>query len=152
MRLLILLLFLTGCLSKKDTPVNIHPELEPYVFEFIEDAKKFNKHFHLERITIDIINAPPSHVNWEAVCYPNPSHPRIYFYKKYYNLYKKRKRFNQIKATMYHELGHCILGRKHNDAETLGFKHSLMNSYGISDKAFVSYQDYYLNELFTIFP
>ncbi len=57
------------------------------------------------------------------------------------------------KALIYHELGHCILNRGHDDAyipsATYGsIPRSIMNSYLRYELAYPDLQPYYINELF----
>lgn len=51
---------------------------------------------------------------------------------------------------VFHELGHCLLGRGHNNvSHNDGRKESLMNSYIFSQSTYRAYRDEYLKELFT---
>lgn len=59
----------------------------------------------------------------------------------------------QRKALIYHELGHCILNRGHDDSyiasNTYGsIPKSIMNSYLMDELAYPSLQAYYTDELF----
>ena len=56
---------------------------------------------------------------------------------------------NEREPLMFHELGHCVLHRKHK-AEQMqtGVPSSLMNPYTIPDYTYANYHDYYLNELY----
>lgn len=49
---------------------------------------------------------------------------------------------------LFHELGHCVLRRKHNAGLTKGLPVSMMNPYTIGDGVYLSQHDYYLRELF----
>lgn len=51
---------------------------------------------------------------------------------------------------VYHELGHCLLGRSHNESKRSdGSPLSVMSSKQIAEKTFVDAYEYYLRELFT---
>lgn len=54
-------------------------------------------------------------------------------------------------AVLFHELGHCLLGRKHlNDVDTTtGTYVSIMNEYQLDNRSLSQRYDYYINELFT---
>lgn len=53
---------------------------------------------------------------------------------------------------IYHELGHCVLNKPHDDSLTIingeYIPNSVMNSYMISDYFYVKYRDHYINNLF----
>lgn len=52
-------------------------------------------------------------------------------------------------ALMFHEMGHCVLRRKHVQAETEeGVPVSLMNPYRIDTEVYVQNEQHYLQELF----
>lgn len=53
------------------------------------------------------------------------------------------------KYLIYHEMGHCKLGREHDDSKQEGTPLSMMTTYIISDASFQLYEDEYLFELFT---
>ncbi|MCB0417744.1 MAG: hypothetical protein H6617_00785 [Bdellovibrionaceae bacterium] len=51
---------------------------------------------------------------------------------------------------VFHELGHCLLGRGHtNTSYSDGRKESIMNSYIFSQSTYRAYRDEYLKELFS---
>lgn len=51
---------------------------------------------------------------------------------------------------VYHELGHCLLGRGHKNSKlTSGQPESLMNSWMFDERTYLANRDYYLKELFT---
>lgn len=57
------------------------------------------------------------------------------------------------KMVVYHELGHCILGRDHrNDMVTYDYTYtvpvSIMNEHAINGLQFISFKQEYLDELF----
>lgn len=57
-------------------------------------------------------------------------------------------------ALMFHELGHCILNRRH-DSEYVEIKgkwvpRSLMNPFILSSQIYLENREYYLDELFSI--
>lgn len=54
-------------------------------------------------------------------------------------------------ALIFHELGHCILRRVHNPAITdAGLPASVMNPYTLDGSIFLTYEDYYVQELFSV--
>ena len=54
---------------------------------------------------------------------------------------------------LFHELGHCLLGRSHLDEEAnlknYRIPASVMNTHGVSGSLYQRFQNYYLNELFS---
>jgi len=58
-------------------------------------------------------------------------------------------------ALIFHELGHCLLGRDHLDTFSAGGQYrrgnipaSLMNTSGVSSTLYANFHDYYIKELF----
>lgn len=52
---------------------------------------------------------------------------------------------------VFHELGHCLLGRGHkNTSHSDGRRESLMNSYIFDSRVYLAHRDEYLKELFTV--
>jgi len=53
---------------------------------------------------------------------------------------------------LFHELGHCLLGRSHSDGvaklKSATIPSSVMATHGVSGLIYQKFQDYYLNELF----
>ncbi len=60
-------------------------------------------------------------------------------------------------ALIFHELGHCLLGRDHTDATSgygsqgrrVNIPASLMNTSGVGSSLYAAEHDYYIRELFT---
>ena len=63
----------------------------------------------------------------------------------------RRNSDTKNRTVVYHELGHCELGRGHvfYDEKRWTCSPSLMAWNGVSDRCFKKYYDYYINELFT---
>jgi hypothetical protein len=56
---------------------------------------------------------------------------------------------NEREPLMFHELGHCVLHRKHKTGQiSPGVPESLMNPYTIPDYTYAAYQDHYIKELY----
>lgn len=57
--------------------------------------------------------------------------------------------FERKQALIFHELGHCVLGRTHKDDKYLGFNLSIMNSTLTKQSDVVRWENAYFEELFT---
>lgn len=131
------------CACKKESnedKINEYPEeVRDLVREFLADGKTYgNKNLKLKKLSFNLMK------DKAPIC---PDCPAFYYKNVIYIdttsfYYKTRKT-----ETIYHELGHAILKREHdNEVLQNGLQKSLMNKYFSSD--FYGNRDYYLNELF----
>jgi hypothetical protein len=60
-----------------------------------------------------------------------------------------KKSPSDIESILFHEMGHCVLGRSHLDTKTDGRPISLMCSSNVSGSDYQYYKEEYLNELFS---
>lgn len=134
-KLLILLLFLIGCVVKK--PVYIDPA-------FKEHAEFFESYYETT-ITVSI-----TFKNLEypvvGVCMGGK---RVYIDPEFW----EKIDFYRREALIFHELGHCIFKRDHDNAELIlnisptDCPITIMNEYLITTYCYQRYHDYYLEEL-----
>lgn len=116
MIVLFVVLGMTGC-GKRTSQRSVVPELERYV-ETFEDylGAQIDYPVYLGQL--------PALVAGECVQDGNGKHVEIDIATF------KVSNEAQRESLLYHELGHCTLGRKHNDSlDVNGFPASLMNSY-----------------------
>lgn len=80
-----------------------------------------------------------------AVCIMEDEHiPKINVNVEKWSMLNEWRR----EAVIFHELGHCILGRAHDDVVINGRYKSIMNSYLIDGDVYLLNRDYYQQELF----
>lgn len=111
----------------------VDDRLEPYVQMFIEESIT-------QRVLVNINNLTVVFMSHERMIErsKNPNviglcsgrghnNPVVYINEKYWDSASEEDRM----VLMYHELGHCVLGREHNNAAKSGVRLSLMNEYAI---------------------
>jgi hypothetical protein len=139
MKYLVLVLLLSGCMPRRHHHTNtfqVSPDLLPYVLRFEAEALKRGK-------TIKIQDLIASGVL--AYCVVGTDSPTIKIVDRdWFDHTSDASREHVV----FHELGHCILGRDHNDAQEYFGPSSLMNTYMFDDETYLMYHDWYLDELF----
>jgi hypothetical protein len=105
------LLLLTGCGTSRN---RIDPALEPYYAAFIEESSKHNRPLDYQRgITIGFADLSKEDVGGDGVlvglCYHDIAEIRMD--GKVWATMSEEKRL----AAVFHELGHCVLGRSHTE-------------------------------------
>lgn len=126
----------------------VDPEFKPYYDRFVSASSAISgKDLSGEKVTIKFVDSIPSpdpDAYTLGLCYFDLNLVEI-SREAWDNLLVGRR-----EALIFHELGHCLLKRKHDDAreQTSGKMLSIMNTYLISTKEFISKYDYYLMELF----
>jgi beta-lactamase regulating signal transducer with metallopeptidase domain len=110
------------------------------------NLKQINNELKIKNLKIEL-----GTVNTDSelgVCELNRESPTIIINK---NLWESLTQV-QKEMLLFHELGHCILGRTHKNtfisADQTTIPASLMSSILISEKSYSNYRDYYLQELF----
>jgi hypothetical protein len=163
------LLVLSACSHRDHAKVvSIDPAFLPYVTTLQQDAARLNLNMPvITDLIIAFDNSIPQSENFEAgLCDPGSNAtPKITISAMVWNgfaavpgeavanaLFKEYSK----RQLLYHEIGHCLLGRGHNDSVTeidinIGgrYKRSIMNSTaGIMLDFFVAHYDQYITELF----
>lgn len=146
-KLIFLLMILVGCGQEKinnyhsaypDYYNNFAPEVRHYVNEFEQDSKVFglarraNNINSIKVIDQEIVGRDPNkkiHPDVVGVCYKMRNGKReIELESEFLN-----SSYDIIKKTIiYHELGHCVMDKPHNDVlfeSGCGATYSIMNSY-----------------------
>lgn len=141
MRYLIMLLTLSAC------GPNFHvkdPAFLPYLATFMADAAQYGVHPETSKLTIEFDN---------SLIFPEVAQCREYkngakvviVDKAYWNRTSEMAR----EAAIYHELGHCLLGREHTNVVINGLPGSLMNTRIPLATVYAHNRDGYVRELFT---
>lgn len=149
--LLVLALFLSGCAGTMK-PIKIYSvpaELQPYVDMFIYEAAQRGKHYTIDNLIMQVNNSfSDTYALGTCELFINPT---IVLQENFFHNWGTAINKEQV---VFHEFGHCLLGRGHNDTmiahngETI-FK-SIMNSYMFNQYYYGTYRDYYLDELFGV--
>jgi len=137
-----LLLALTACGKK---PVLEVGQFQPYVRSFQAQAAAHGQNV---QVTDLVIKFGPMENKFErGICEINGDEtPTILINEEAWNQMSEDER----EPLLYHELGHCVLKRKHRaDQMSAGVPASLMNPYTIAGWTYDQYRTYYLNDLFT---
>lgn len=150
MRLLIyfiVLVIVTSCKSLDDRNErdleDISQEFRPYVRQFLDDAKEYNKNVALRKLQIEFSTSElySDGVKCNGVYYRHEHKILIYQHGKFWQ--------KSPKSLIYHELGHALLNKDHNnDHDKYHQPESIMNLTGITDYAFEQWKEEYLKELF----
>ena len=117
------------------------PAIAPYFQRFENEAQIYG---HSEK-TSQVV-AYFNHKRGKAVAYcDTASRPTIVITEEYWTKADDIER----ELVVFHELGHCVLGRHHLNAQfSDGRPVSIMNYKNVSEKQFLENKDYYLRELF----
>lgn len=138
----LLLVAFSACGKK---PVLEVGQFSPYVQSFEKQAAT---HGQAVKVTDLIVKFGPMENKFErGICEINGDDtPTILINEDAWNQMSEDER----EPLLYHELGHCVLKRKHRaDQMSDGVPASLMNPYTIAGWTYDEYKSYYLNELFS---
>lgn len=145
MRAILFLIFLSvlvGCGR------SIPPEFQPYVDKFLSDAQAQGR-TGVEIKYLDIKFGEIGEDGVDGDCETGfLSTPTITIVKRYWDRYPESLR----EVLLYHELGHCILGRGHRDDQVEDGYHnrpvSIMNTYLLASSYYLPNRADYIRELF----
>lgn len=145
---------LTSCAKKerKDPPVSTN--FSTFLDRFNVYSKERGFDYELEVSALEIkYDFSLSGTNTLAYC----SYPRfIGINKDYWEMWASNGRSNEMEQLIFHELGHCILHRGHNNTTRAASNNgeniptTIMNAYHISDNYYNINYNYYINELFNV--
>ena len=133
------------------TPVarkGINPELRSYVNEFIDNAKIFRPDFKFPNINIDIQDLSiidpfgDPHYKIAGVCNMVTGNLMIDSYMI------SHLSHDEIEQIVWHELGHCVLHRGHEERIYKGNPISIMYPYVLDRDTYMHDRVYYIMELF----
>lgn len=143
MRQLILLtaILATSCYSGMDDDYTyIQPEIRPYYDKFVQEAHK--RGINLDTNNIKVAFGPMTH-NWQHGV-------TSYRYREIKIDSSSYKWKSHPESLIFHELGHLLLGRSHNDHRVEHNPTSIMDSTEIPEYELgrEDLREYYLDELF----
>jgi hypothetical protein len=142
------MLTFSGVLHKKTRRVD--KDLETLVKSFVAE---YNKRVDDKKIDTDIIvqfsdDLSRFGASVIGLCHRSyNSSPEVYILRSYFNDHEASLK----EELVFHELGHCLLGRPHkNDVDSDGIPLSLMYPYILGEETYnTNSREYYLSELFT---
>lgn len=163
----LLFIFLLGCKQTEKpivyvptaapitpTAAAISTDFEPYINSFKSEAIVRNKIFDYSSLSVSYDHTL-SGSNVLGVCtWGGLNPPRITINPTYWQAWAANGRVSEMQQLIYHELGHCILNRMHDDRTVntvdngTAIAISLMNSYHLTPTVYERNYEYYLNELY----
>lgn len=145
---------LAGCgkFQPAEPAPGIDPDLKEYVDRFVDVARDhYGQDYDLPEMDIDIgdtsgvIPNRPGYVTVGWCKRGGGKIPRIMINETYWFFYNDWER----EQLVFHELGHCALGRMHRDTETpLLIPVSIMSTVMFDYRIYRDNWQYYMNELF----
>ncbi|GEM_PF-201291 len=143
------LVFTVSCQDDDSTVADVDPAFGPYLEEFIEEAAMRGVDVTERLEQISIVFGPTQFLFWDGQC--NQEENRITINP----LSWQNNDPAQNKLTLFHELGHCLLGRDHiNDVLPNGEWSSIMRGgQAVPGRSFLTNfsgfrERYYIDELF----
>ena len=164
LQLLIIIIFLTGC-GQKYTQFHVDAELQPYVDSFLLEAKTLGTPVVLQNIVIQLgdASAYKPQVNKIGYCLSERDSGWISYFDDTESsniVVIDRAFFTRVDVSdkqrtelIFHELGHCVLFRKHDTRLFEGFPESIMYPMSISTRNlgfYMAHESNYLKELFGV--
>jgi hypothetical protein len=145
---LAIILFCSSCAHKNQ--VSIDYRLQPYVDSFISDAASLGVIININNLILRIGYLDK---NLVGLCEYTKT-PIITINESYHQYYVSQELFYDIEQVVYHELGHCVLGLKHNDTVNSpeGYPVSIMNTYHFSGNLYQMFKHNYIREMFLGIP
>ncbi len=138
-------LLLLGC---EENPSQSNPEFDPFLNSFEEAAEERSVPLDLSEVTLFLTEDLESIIQGQCVQYASGK-SEIRIKQEFWN----NASYWEKELLVFHELGHCILARSHDDSvDSLGHCKSIMRTsanlchleYGAENR------DYWLDELFSI--
>lgn len=150
-KLILISLLIAGCGS---TPVQFRPlglhvdaELAPLVSEFITEARAYGRVSDQVNLNVSFVPEIPSNDPGYITlgqCFMGTGIVQIN-HTEWEDLSD-----NEKEELIFHELGHCLLNRQHNDGLfATGMPVSMMYWLLVDERWYVQYKAYYWNEMFT---
>lgn len=129
------------------------PYFDKYKQEFSHEHLRFKQYgIDTTKVNINFVEEVPSPNNedWIGVCVQQGSKREILIKRSAY--FNKNMKENALKfyrkSLLFHELGHCLINRGHNDSQIGFVPISLMNPRIVNGSLVSQYWDSYLDELF----
>ncbi len=138
MKILILTLLLAAPACGKTSA----ERTQELLYKFEDDAARYSLHVDTDTLTVKFVDT----IGGRFVGACAPILKEIWLVKSYW---RSASGADQ-ESLMYHELGHCLLDRGHNDNHNgpYGLPSSIMRRTGLQGDVYETYRDYYLKELF----
>jgi hypothetical protein len=160
--LIIIAILITSisCVKKDDKQGNlfgetiINPEFKKYVAKFLADGKNYGKTFDTSKLSI-VFNPSLSGGSILAQCSIDPNHPeRVQKIEVNPTFWTARRSIEAKEYIIYHELGHCLLLRDHDNSqvqttEGILINKSIMASYYSTTTNYLNNYNLYLKELYS---
>lgn len=129
----------------KDLPLANWPTVDSEFNPYVNSFERFDGHI-ITRLRMQFTTEDTMDSEQIGVCYRTEPVKTIYIKRVWWNSAPTTAR----ERAVWHELGHCILGREHwNDLDATGNKKSIMNSSILMDEGvYQSMRTYYIKELF----
>ncbi len=134
--ILSLLLLVSSCApADPGNNYTASPEIEPYLLSFQDDARTHGVLITFHGIDVKFGNLPAPTV---GICYPGQL--RVVVDERVWDTYDSYRR----EVVIYHELGHCLLGKGHVDPSTP----AIMNPMLMLSSYYAAHRIELLNEFF----
>lgn len=140
MRLILLALLLTGCGQHR--VILIDPTAQSFYNSFLAEAGKQGRDIKIDSLMITKVSVLPG---LELGRCDDGDIPIVLILDSYW----ESASIADKEQLIYHELGHCILDRKHLDGKLdSGIPISIMDTFHFDRSTYIYYHDYYMRELF----
>ena len=132
-----------SCGSSEFARLKVGAEFQEYIHKFEEVSSQYSYPIKITELVVEMADLDPQ---LQGSCVTRTGEtPRIQINKTYWEEGDASRR----EGLLFHELGHCVLGRSHrNEVATDGRPLSLMYEYGVSPGLYVDNRPDYLDELF----
>lgn len=149
------LLILVGCGKDYNPDLNrphVNTDLATYVNRFVQVADLLGHPVSLGRIQVNFVNT----MEGSAIgkCYSGIMTPRVEVNRSYWE--RAGVTNSSREQLIFHELGHCLLGRGHRNDESYLYGTfiplSVMNSYAFGSWKYENNWNYYMQELLQMSP
>ena len=139
---IMLALFLSACAKEKVTQID--PGFEVFASRFEQEARKQGVGITVDNLKISFDDNEKLGSNILGVCKSGLNFiPEIVISRSYWT----NMSLADKEQLMFHEMGHCVLGRGHNSRVVNGYAASIMNPYHIGSIYSYNYTSY-MSELF----
>lgn len=131
---------------------SVDPALEPYVISFYSEASNKGKHIqHYSLVVTMDTKGDLQSKGYAGICHlKQGEHPWVEINQVYWNSADTQHR----QQVVYHELGHCLLGRAHKSNRSIDgtIKSLMFPDTSLNTNMLIKYHEEYVNELFGLTP
>lgn len=140
--LLLFFLLCGGCTH--EYVVSIEDKYIKYVRRFVADGERFGRKIYI----YDLIVRSVPEINEETIGQCERKYnttPEVTISASFWENFSDAEKEELI----YHELGHCVLKRRHNEyTDDWGTPVSMMNPFFLPELVYIKYHEMYIRELF----